>query len=84
MCHIDVIAIKDVIISKRALEKEEQLVMRDVNKIMLAKVRKTSSLIDHDGKYIWTLNNIDINAARDLRLICIKNTRDLLAKLEKN
>ena len=43
---------KDVIISKKALEKEEQLVVKNKDNIALTELRKTSSLIDLDGKYI--------------------------------
>ena len=50
--HTNVIAIKDVIISKNALEKEEQLVVKNADKITLAKVGKTSSPMDLDSKYM--------------------------------
>ena len=50
--YTNVIAIKDVIISKKALKKERQLVMRNVDKITLAEVGRTSSRINFDSKYI--------------------------------
>ena len=50
--HTNVIVMKDVIISKKALEKEGQLVVRNVDKIALAKVRRMSSPMDLDGKYM--------------------------------
>ena len=50
--YTNVIAMKDVIISKKALKKERQLVVRNADKIALAEVGRTSSLMDLDGKYI--------------------------------
>ena len=46
--------------------------MRNVNKIALAEVGKTSSPIDLNSKYIWVISNIDIDVARDLGLTGIK------------
>ena len=70
--HTNVIAIKDVIISKKALKKEGQLVVRNADKIALVEVRKTSSPMDLDDKYIWAISNVDIDAAKDLGLTGIK------------
>lgn len=64
--HTNIIAIKDVIISEKAREKENQLVVG--NPIKQAKVAKMLSLIDLDSKYIWAINNADMDAARDLWL----------------
>ena len=50
--YTNVIAIKDVIISKKTLEKEGQLVVRNADKIALAKVGRTSGPMDLDGKYM--------------------------------
>ena len=63
---------KDVIILKRALENEGQLVVRNVDAIALAEIGRTSSPIDFDGKYMWVINIVDINVAGDLRLTSIK------------
>ena len=62
--HTNVIVMKKVIISKKTLEKKGQLVVRNTNKITLAEVGKTSSPIDLDGKYIWAISNVYINATR--------------------
>ena len=59
---------KDVIISKKAVQKKKQLVVRNVDKIALAEMRKTSSLIDLYGKYMSAISNLDIDVARDLVL----------------
>lgn len=48
--HTNIIAMKDVIISEKAGEKEGQSVVG--NAIKLAKVAKMSSPIDLDGKYM--------------------------------
>ena len=74
---------KDMIISKKALEKEEQLVVRNADKIALAEVGKTSSPIDLNGKYMWAISNIDIDAARDLGLTGIKKHWRLAGQIEK-
>ena len=37
---------------KKALEKERKLIVKNADKITLAEVRKTSSLMDLDSKYI--------------------------------
>ena len=50
--HINVIAMKDVIISKKTLEKERQLIVRNANKIALAEIVRMLSPINLDGKYI--------------------------------
>ena len=50
--YTNIIAIKNVIILKKTLEKEGQLVVRYTDKIVLAEVGKTLSPKDLDGKYI--------------------------------
>ena len=70
--HTNVIVMKDMIISKKVLEKEGQLIIRKADKIVLAEIRITLSLIDINGKYIWVISNVDIDAAKDLGLTDIK------------
>ena len=43
---------KDVIISKRALEKERQLILKNTDKIALAEVWRMSSPMDLDDKFM--------------------------------
>ena len=74
---------KDVIISKKAPEKERQWVVRNADKIALAEVGRTSSPMDLDGKYMWAINNVDIDAARDLGLTGIKKHWRLASQIEK-
>ena len=74
---------KNVIISKKALKKERQLVVRNADKIALAKVRRMSSPMDLDCKYIWAISNIDIDATRDLGLTSIKKHWKLANQIEK-
>ena len=81
--HTNVIAMKDVIISKKALEKEGQLVVRNADKIALAEVGRTSSPMGLDGKYMWAISNVDIDAARDLGLTGIKKHWRLAGQIEK-
>ena len=74
---------KDMTILKRALEKKRQLVVRNADEIVLAEIRKKLSPIDLDGKYIWVISNIDIDTARDLRLIDITKYWRLASQIEK-
>ena len=72
-----------MIISKKALEKGGKLVVRNEDKITLAEVGRTLSPMNFDGKYMWARSNIDIDAARDLRLIGIKKHWRLAGQIEK-
>ena len=81
--HTNVIAMKNVTISKKSSEKEEKLVVRNADKILLAKVGKTSSPIDLDGKYMWAISNVDIDMVRDLGLTGIRKHWRLAGQIEK-
>ena len=74
---------KDVIISKKTQKKERQLVVRNTDKIAQIEVAKTSSLIDFDGKYMWAISNVDIDATRNLGLTDIKKYQRLASQIEK-
>ena len=37
-----------------------------------AEVAQTASLVDLAGKYMWAINNTDIDAAKEIELIDIK------------
>ena len=41
------------------------------------------SLINLDSKYMWAIKNVDINAAKDLRLTGIKKHWRLAVQIEK-
>ena len=81
--HTNEIAMKDVVISKKAQEKERQLELRNADKIAQAKVARSSSPMDLDGKYMWVMSNVNIDAARDLGLIGIKKYQRLTVQIEK-
>ena len=81
--HKNVIIMKDVVISKKAQEKERQLIVRNADKIAQAEVARTSSPMDLDGKYMWAMSNVDIDAARDLGLTDIKKHWRLAGQIEK-
>ena len=57
--------------------------VRNADKIAVGEVRKTLTLMDLDGKYIWAISNIDIDAARDLGLTGIKKHWGLTGQIEK-
>ena len=57
--------------------------MRNADKIAQAEVARTSSPMDLDGKYMWAMSNVDIDAARDLGLTGIKKHWRLAGQIEK-
>ena len=57
--------------------------MRNADKIAQAEVARTSNTMDLDGKYIWAMSNVDIDAARDLGLTGIKKHWRLAGQIEK-
>ena len=61
-----------MIILKKALEKEGQLVVKNAGKIALREFGKTSSPMDLDGKYMWAMGNDNIDTAKNLGLTSIK------------
>lgn len=81
MHQINIIAIKDMIISEKAGEKEEQLVIG--NAIEQAKVVKMSNPINLNSKYIWAVSNTDIDTARDLRLTDVKKYQRRTGQIKK-
>ena len=46
--------------------------MTNADKIALVEFEKKSSLIDIYSKYMWVISNVDIDAAKNLRLTNIK------------
>ena len=72
-----------MIISKKTLEKERQLVVRNKDKIALVEVGRTLSLMDLDGKYLCTISNIDMIVAKDLGLTGIKKHWRFVGQIEK-
>ena len=53
-------------------EKKELLVIENANKTAMADSLKILSAINLKNKYSWAISNVDIDAARDLRLIYMK------------
>ena len=46
--------------------------MKNVDKIMLIEIVRMLNPMNFDRKYIWIINNVDINTFRNLRLTNIK------------
>lgn len=61
-----------MIISKKYRKKEGKLVGENKDKIVLVKVEKMSNPIYFNGKYMWVINNININVTKDLGLTNIE------------
>ena len=61
---------KDVVIEEKSKEKEE-LLEGIADTTAPAKMAQASSSIDLAGKYIWAMNNANMDAAKELRLTSI-------------
>lgn len=70
--HINIIVIKDIIISEKSKKKKKKSVEENVDKIAMVMVTKILSSVDFNGRYMWTISNIDIDTTKDLGLIDIK------------
>ncbi len=53
-------------------KNQEPWEIENANKIAMAEVVKLWSAINFGNKYSWAINNTDIDAAKDLKLIVIK------------
>ena len=62
---------KDVISEKKTKEKEK-LSESIADTIALAEVAYILSLVDLARKYMWAINNLDLDAAKELELTGIK------------
>ena len=71
--YTNIITMKDMItVVKKSGENKELLAIENVDKIAIVKVTKMSSAIDLKSKHSWAINNADIDAAGNLKLIGIK------------
>lgn len=71
MYHINIIAIKNIIILKKARKKEKLLeCIADI--IIVAKVTHALSLIDLAWRYKWVMSNADLNTVKKLELTRVK------------
>ena len=69
--HNNILAMKDVIVIEKAREKK-RLSKGIADTTAPAVMAWASSLIDLAGRYIWAMNNADLDAAKELGLIGIK------------
>ena len=68
---------------KRRLSKGKTVDSKKRRQITVVGFGRTSSLMDLDGKYIWAISNIDIDAAKNLGLTSIKKHWSLAGQVEK-
>ncbi len=62
-----------VAVAKKSRKNKKQLAIEKlIDIIVMAEVAKVSSVIDLGSQYSWTINNADIDVARDLGLTGIK------------
>ena len=71
VCHTNIIAMKDMIIKEKA-RKKERLLKGIADTTAPTEVAQALSLVDLARKYIWAINNANIDAAKELGLIGIK------------
>lgn len=60
-----------IVVAKKS-RKKQGLLVEKIDKAVIVKVAKVSSVIDISNKYRWAINNIDIDVAGDLKLTGIK------------
>ena len=71
VCHTNIIAMKDVIISEKA--REEKMQSESIaDMTALAKVAWVSSFVDLAERYNWAMSNADLDTAKKLGLTGIK------------
>lgn len=61
-----------IILAKKDRKNEKLLAIKNVDKIVIAKVVEVLNAINFNYKHNWSINNSNMNAARDLRLTNIK------------
>ena len=61
-----------IVIAERGGENKKLLTMENAIKTILAEISKVSNAIDLRSKYSWAINNADMDAAENLRLIDIQ------------
>lgn len=81
--HTNIIVMKDLIILEKNREKKRESVRRNVDKIALTKITKTSSPINLNSRYIQAISNLDIDIAKNLRLIVIKKYQRYISQISE-
>lgn len=71
VCYTNIIAMKDVIITKKA-KKKIRLSKGIADITTAAELAQVSSLINLTRQCIWAISNVDLDAAKELRLSDIK------------
>ena len=71
ICHTNIIAMKDMIISEKAKE-EETLWKGIINTIVPVQITQILSFVDLARRYNWAISNANLDAAKKLGLTGIK------------
>lgn len=83
ICHTNIIAIKDVIvIAEKGRENKELLAIENIDKIAIAEVAKVSNAIDLTSKHNQAISNANIDVAKDLKLISIKQYQRYIDQIQ--
>lgn len=57
---------------KRSKDNKKLLAIENIDKTAVAKIAKVLNVIDFDKKHKWAINNNDMDATKDLKVIGIK------------
>lgn len=63
---------KNIIVIVKKVRKIEELLAEKVDKVAMAEVTKMWNVIDISNKYSCAISIVDINAAKNLKLIYVK------------
>lgn len=80
--YTNIIIIKDVIILEKT-KKKEKLSIDIADITTLVKMAQVLSLVNFARKYIWSINNTNIDVTKKLRLTDIKKYKKYINQIEK-
>lgn len=55
-----------IILAKKSKDKERPLAIKNIDKIVIAKIIKLSSVINFNNKYSWVISNGDIDVIKKI------------------
>lgn len=61
-----------IILAKKGKDNKKPLVIKNIDKILIAKILKVSNTIDLYNKYNWAISNSNIDVSENLGLTGIK------------
>lgn len=61
-----------IVVTEKSRENKKLLAIENIDKTIMVEVTKVLSAINLRSKHNWAISNVDIDVARDLRLIYIQ------------